>query len=148
MRLLKWINRDVPGSKGWSTDQKQPTIRDLDPRMMGSLSFLLYRWVTRYLVNGENSSIWFFPTTLFCFFLLIGLNVRLNNRSNDRKEKKINLYLHCSDLLPLLHSYMTCRPCRSFLCFSLHWRYSCIWDSWQPWDGRGKSWLYKEPSLF
>lgn len=105
MRLLKWIKRDVPGSKGWSTDQKQPTIRDLDPRMMGSLYFLLYRWVTRYLVNGENSSIWFFPTTLFCFFLLIGLNVRLNNRSNDRKEKK-STYTFI---------VLTCSPCSTLI---------------------------------
>lgn len=148
VRLLKWINRDVPCSKGQGTEQKEPTISDLDPRMIGSLSFLLYRWIFRSLVNGENS-IWFFSTTQFlCFFLPVRLEVGLNYRSNDGKKKKINLYLHCSDLLPLLHSNITCRPCCPFLCFLLHWRCSCIWDSWQPWDGRGKSWLYKEPPLF
>lgn len=58
-------------------------------RTMGSSSFLLYGRVIRSLVNGENSSICFFSTTqLFCFFLLVRLDVRLNYRRNGGKEKK------------------------------------------------------------
>lgn len=48
------------------------------------------------------------------FSLPVRLNVRLNYRSNGGKGKKINVYLHCFDLLPFLPSFLTCRPDLSF----------------------------------
>lgn len=75
-------------------------------RTMGSSSFLLYGWVIRSLVNGENSSICFFSTTqLFCFFLLVRLDVRLNYRRNGGKEKKPTYTF----------IVLTCYPCSTLI---------------------------------